>query len=107
MNNFQGNWVGTPKASELKKFPQRPIVWPRITDGTKTSSRSQKGTLRQRQNKITAIVAPDQCTMDRNSPLPNRKYIPPGVLIGAPFKGHVVETRADNGSQHKNGGEGR
>ena len=42
INNFQGKFVGTPKASLLKKFPHLPIDCPRIIDGISISTKDFK-----------------------------------------------------------------
>ena len=44
INNFQGKFVGTPKASLLKKFPPLPIDCPRIIEGINISIKVFKWT---------------------------------------------------------------
>ena len=58
IQSFQGRFVGKPKASELKKFPQRPMAWPSTTEGNSTSMSVQKDSRRQRQKTSIARVPP-------------------------------------------------
>ena len=101
MKSFHGSSVGVPKASSLKKLPQRPMACPRARLGAAMSRYVAHGQPPPPRVAAAHEDAADHAAVDGEPALPHREDLPGELEVVVEVEQHVVEAGADEAAEQR------